>query len=245
MTANSFVQRPLPRAVVFLLLFLLGSLLICASRISYDVAGFIDFVWGAGLYWFFIRASLTARTSEPNRRLATIVAQVLQHAAVIVAIYLLSGPLVKVYYWITWDPIGDSYDSGLGWSPPWVPFSVDSVDELPAVPNGEGLVAIVRRTRPGLDVGDYVPYFVFVLAVGEKPNARDLVFRYQSTEAGIYSPPKISWLRKNRLSIAVESGNVFVITKQRFSIDDVAIRYKIGRTVRNSELNFWERPFPP
>ena len=245
MTAKGSVRRSLLRPAAFLLLFLLGSLLICASRISYDLAGFIVFGWGASLYWLFIRVSAIVRASEQNRRPGTIITRILLHAAVVVAIYFISGPLVKAYYWAMWDPIGDPYDSGLGWSPPWIPFSVDTLDELQAVPNGAGLVATVRRTRPGLLVGDYVPYFVLVHEVGEKPNARDLVFRYQATEAGIYSPPKISWLGKNNLSITVKSGDVFVITKQRSSIDDVAIRYNIGRTVLNSELNFWERPFPP
>ena len=68
----------------------------------------------------------------------------------------------------------------------------DTVDNLADVPNRNGMVAAVRRTRAMLPLDTPIPYYVFVHPKGTADRNCNLFFQYDATDSGWRDGPRVS-----------------------------------------------------
>jgi hypothetical protein len=211
-------------------LWLIFVVVACAARLDAALAGALSFVVGLISY-------VVSRVSTPKFRSRA--HAILKWPLAVTGILVVSVVMTRVYYWITWDPIG-TIDDGWGTVPGLV-FQ-DVVREWPAAQNGS-IVAAIRRTSSGLLSADVTAsYFVFVHRISEGDSEANLAFRYFATERGFDLPPQIRWGRDNSVIVLVGDGDILMITKQRRSTDGARVAYEIGPGVYPPETAFWQRP---
>jgi hypothetical protein len=208
----------------------MSAVALCAVRLEATSAGALSFVAGLISY-------LVSRVGRPQLRSGA--HAILKWTLIVPGILVASVVMTRVYYWITWDPIG-TIDDGWG-TVPGLLFQ-DAVREWPAVQKGSVVVA-VRRTSSGLLSAD-VPasYFVFVHRIMDRDSEANLAFRYFATARGFDSPPQIGWGRDISAIVLVGDGDVLRITKQRRSADGARVTYEIGPALDPPETAFWQRP---
>lgn len=200
----------------------------CACRLDATLAGLLGFGTGTAIYFASLRAN---KALGGHRRL-------LEGTVALTGIFVASLGLTRVYYWVTWDPIG-TVDDGWGVAPGFQ----DAVRDWPNMSIGHDLMTSIRRTSSGLlSVGFPASYFVFVHPPQEPDSRSNLVFRYAATEVGWGSPPEITWKDPN-IVVAVPARDIFMVTRQRQSVRGVAMRYELHGSVHPAELLFWQRPF--
>lgn len=223
-------------------LWFIGVALICAWHINLILASIALLIWGCACYWAIPAIWGSKRTTpvisdssqHPGNKLGPRVGTFL-------LIVILSILVPRAYYWMTWDPTGDQFDNGWGWTPVWIPFSRYTIEDK-NVPGPNGQVVTIRRAMPGLSDVPAVPFFVFVHSSSEAPSKDNLALRYRSTEQGWNQWPIASWAGAAKVSVRVGSSASSLITKRTNSIDGVQIVYDIDPNVPE-ELKFWERPF--
>jgi hypothetical protein len=160
------------------------------------------------------------------------------HGIVIFAVFALSLLSARVYYWVTWDPVGNPYDNGWGRSP--LP---DISETYRSVANSNGILVTTRRVRASLLIAESpIEYFLFVHKLSQPMDHRTLVFRYFATDGGWDGPPRSIWISNNSLLVRTGPGDVLQVTKQVHFIDGITIQYVVPSTARAAALRFWERP---
>lgn len=117
-----------------------------------------------------------------------------------------------------WDPIGVGDDSGDG------PCEAKQVSERP---NGNGLVAAVRRTYCSGARDVFAYDYVFVRRVRQRNAAQNLVLRYSSTSDKV---PDVRWATQSVLRISTGSYWINQVTKKLTAAAGVTIVYSLGET---------------
>jgi len=224
--------------LIFPIGWLTSIILACAVRLDVILAPLVTFVVGASCYTvrsFIEKNTPTAEQVAKRASFAVITRQLVAYLAILIASILVT----RTYYWITWNPIGEARDDG--WTLDEIP---PAVDEFPTVSNGAGVIAQARRTRaPFLFIDTPIPYYVFVHKSNEANGSRNLVFRYDSTDAGWDSPPRITWINDSLLKISVGNGDILQVTRQETQMSGIRIVYALGPSLQPPALRFWQRPF--
>ena len=219
---------------------------LCLIRLEFEVAALALSVTTAACCAAWLRHAKYKQgpDSYPLQRFRKVaIIDLAKQGAIIFACVVVAVVALRTYYWMTWNPTANAFDSGWGWRPRWLPFSADMVAELPAVPNGKGAEASIRRVLPGLLMGSTAQYFVHVRKIGEHDSADNLVFRYQTSTEPLDIWPIVTWATPSVLRISIDPGNTAtpVITAQRQRWDGVDIDYSLP-TGSRQELQFWQRP---
>jgi hypothetical protein len=96
--------------------------------------------------------------------------------------------------------------------------------ELPAVPNGLGMIVTAHNTVCDVFGGNSAVY-VHIHKLGTKENKETLVFRY--SDISTYQPMNIVWTSNTSVRISVP--RVSEVTKQLRTLSGVKIEYDIGK----------------
>lgn len=226
------------RAIFFVAAWLAGILALSLTNVNQVVGMAIAVVWGFAC--IAVVSEVPFFGSNDNERSAAVPKFFRPVFAVGAVLLALVGSVyaIRAYKWLTWDPIGAVTDNGWGW------YGCEKT-EVAAIPNGNGVVARIRRTEcPGFLAGDTeLSYFVFVGAERGAAGARNLVFRYEVMSEAWESPPKITWIGDTSVKIAVGRGAILRVTKQRTSSDGVAISYALAPALLPPGTEYWQRPF--
>ena len=245
------------RFAIFPSIWLLSLAGVCVANVAVNIAALASFVIGTITYAATTRYQkeratlLRQQTTEGGSadheppalapRLPEIKPSAGRGAVHIIAIFLIlaiSLLVTRVYYWITWNPVGDPYDNGWGKLP--LP---DISDTYPPVANSNRILATTRRLRAGLLIADSpIEYFLFVHSANQPADHSNLVFRYFTTDSGWNNPPRVTWTSSKSLLVRTGEGDVLQITKQVHFIDGITIRYLVPSMANPPALNFWERP---
>jgi hypothetical protein len=152
-------------------------------------------------------------------------------------IVALSILLPRSYYWVTWNPVADSYDNGWGKS-----FFPDTVKQISLSTSADGKIATVRCVFGTFSFDESpVPFYVFLQGPGEPASANNLIFRYFATSDGWNKPPNLTWIRKSILVITTERGTVLQVTKRLRRLGPTIVLYRIADTALPDATEFWER----
>ena len=217
-----FLSRPVTVAIAcasLLLLALAG--LIFFANLSTPVSFLATVSASAFGYLLYLRVSAG---STPPRWAA-------RGLAVVV---VTAGLLFLLCEAIAWDPVGDTWDSGI--------LSTCSVQEIRSIASADGrFVAAVRGEgcSGGLLAGEAdVVYFVFVRKMGETNNRSNLVFRYESFGA---TEPEVAWAG-NRVIISVGDRGLIEVTKQRRQAENFQVEYDLRGAVHTALRTEWWQP---
>jgi hypothetical protein len=176
----------------------------------------MTFLWAMVCSWF-VAFHWTGEFAK-DYLLARLIAVLL---GLVVAI-LVSLWVVIAVARLSWNPIGNRNDLGLG-APPC------DIDQLPPHKFGNDVIVAIRRSAcpTGLFSNDEYTYFVFAMESGQSEDHGTLAFRYTTTDAGASSPPTVTQGPGSSVVVHVHEADVVGITKQRTQIGNVHIEYTI------------------
>jgi len=205
---------------------------------------------GSAIWWAYILVAYAIGLLSPLQSVIVFLAWILAYqllrrnrgtlraVAIVTAVIVACFIGLRIYGIFSWDPIGQGTDDGWGYA--W------KTEEIARLSNGKHKVVSLRRAwcSDGPLTGMvYTSFFVFVHETGTAETPESLVLRYEPTEVGWGRSvwPRLTWQTPSLLRIAVSSGAIEQLTKQRFAVDGVRIEYDLGQA-QEPAMTFWQRP---
>lgn len=138
---------------------------------------------------------------------------------------------------VRWDPQGEPSDGSMFGS------TDCGVSDLAPVSNAKGDVAGARLAYCGWGPWAGMTYEYIVVAITRSRGThktREVFFRYEPATSEEKAVPTLRWLRDDVLSVTVGENGIEQISKQRFDVDGVKIRYSLG-AAKKPPMTIWDR----
>jgi len=182
------------------------------------------------------KAAAKARPGRFTRARLVVVAVFLQAFATLLLLGLAFAS-IRLAAAVRWDPQGEPSDSSMFDS------SDCSISNLASVSNAKGDSAGARFAVCGWGPWAGTSYGYIVVAITRSQgthNTREVVFRYEPTTSERRAWPKMKWLREDVLSVTVGDDAIEQVSKQRFDVDGLQVRYSLG-AAKKPPMTVWER----
>ena len=209
-----------------------------ASQISKDAAWYAMF---AGVACYLLSSTALAAKAAAKaqlgwfaRALRFVVAACL-HTLAALLLLALAFASFRLAAAVRWDPQGEPSDSSMFSSP-------CDISDLTSVSNAKGDSATARLAVCNWGPWAGMSYEYIVVAITRSrgtQKSRDVVFRYEPTTSE-QAWPTMKWLRDDVLSVTVGNNGIEQVSKQRFDVDGVQVRYSLA-AAKKPPMTIWER----